>query len=95
MKVGTTAELHNDTGSQGETDTKGNWSQAQMSTMAKCPKGHTRKGTRARGHKGKRRMDKGIQGQRGIRVTRYKGHKGNGIKGHNRVNGCKVKYAYG
>ena len=45
------------------------------------------------GHKGKRRMDKGIQVQGGIRVRGYKGHKGNGIKGHNRVNGCKVKYA--
>ena len=39
-------------------------------------------------------MDNGIQGQDGIRVTRYKAHKGNGIKGHNRVNGWKVKYAY-
>ena len=38
-------------------------------------------------------MDKGIQVQGGIRVRGYKGHKGNGIKGHNRVNGCKVKYA--
>ena len=51
-KVGTTAELHNDTGSQGETDTKVNRPQGQMSTMAKCPKGHTRKGHKGKGSQG-------------------------------------------
>ena len=52
MKVGTAAELHNDTGLQGETDTKGSRSQEQMRTMARCPKGHTRKRHKGRGSQG-------------------------------------------